>query len=191
MSEKNHGTMSATTNENSILNTSLSSPLLEEKEILLPYTNILPLGNYSSEIVSVSEIGEQSPCIDCVHRLTDNQDQTYWVKFRFFAPKDTAALAKKMIEYGFSGTFGDAWVGLCETVSIEQRPGSTKYVFIANRTLCENVSCSSQKKAEHASLSRKGRTLHQAPSRLEKERQALLSEEEDTEFDDFLPEEDE
>ena len=191
MSEKNNGTMSATTNLNSILNTPLSASLQKEKEILLPYTNVLPLGDYSSEIVSVSEVGEQSSCIDCVHRLTDNQGQTYWVKFRFFAPKDTDALAKKMIEYGFSGTLGDALVGLCETVSIKQRSGSKKYVFIASRTLCENVSVSSQKKLGHASLNRNGRTLHQAPSRLEKERQALLSEEEDTEFDDFLTEEDE
>lgn len=114
--------------------------------VILPYVNCLPVGSYESKIVEITDAVQNGVLvgIDCTHELIDSNGKVYCVKFRFFAPEDIQHLKATLRSYNLSGTLGSALMGLTESVDIAPRPGSAKYVWIANRSLRVTTSTNTQ-----------------------------------------------
>ena len=154
---------------------------------ILPYSNLLPIGRYSSEIISVADAMKYDTVIgiDCVHKLTNLEGKTFLVKFRFFAPHDTENLIKTLQAYGLTGSVGDVLTGLKEEVEITQRPGSNLYVYIAQRSLVADYPATKESHTpKKVGLS--GR-LSRRPSSVQSENiKKFFDDEEDEDFEDFL-----
>ena len=122
----------------SLLKKQISAPATQASaQAVLPYINNLPAGKYSSEIVDVSDAVQNGVIvgIDCIHKLTFENGNITFVKFRFFEPIDTSALIQVLASYGLSGNIGNALMGLKEEVDIAPRPNSARYVYIAHRAI--------------------------------------------------------
>lgn len=104
---------------------------------ILPYVGNLAIGQYESEIVAVDDAIQNDALvgIDCIHQLTDSNGKVITVKFRFFAPTEVDTLKKILSSYGMTGNLGSALLGLKETVDINHRPKSSRYLYISSRML--------------------------------------------------------
>ena len=187
MQNINSCTTSATQISNSILSTPISLDCVKNdtRDVILPYTDLLPIGRYSSKILSASEgVYSNKPYIDCVHELADEDEKVFVVKFRFFAPSETDALLDTLSSYRLTGTMANVLNGLEENVTIAPRPGSTKYVYISSRALVTTTvpSSSPSKKASFGKRNRFGSMLK--GSSKPQTRQSLLDDDDD-DFDDF------
>ena len=195
MQNINTCTTGATQIGGSILSTPITASTIHNNvpSTILPLATQLPLGNYKSEIVSVSDAIQNDEIIgiDCVHRLTNSDGSEYLVKFRFFAPKDIQSLIDILAGYGLTGNLGSALLGLKENVTIVPRPRSAKYVHISNRNLASST-VSSSPPAKKASLaSNRGHLCSKTHSSSTSSQRATLLDDDDSEFDDFLDEDDE
>ena len=110
---------------------------VQPQATILPYVNNLPAGKYSSEIIDVADAVQKGVIvgIDCTHKLTSENGNVTFVKFRFFEPIDTSALIQVLASYGLSGNICNALKGLKEIVDIAPRPNSARYVYIAHRDI--------------------------------------------------------
>lgn len=195
MLNTNSRTVCASQSSGSLLSTTISSSTMQNaSNIILPYATLLPEGSYMSKILSVGEgIYNDKAFMDCVHELIDSGGNVRQVKFRYFAPVDTDALFKKLADYKLVGTVADVLVGLEENITIAPRPGSIKYVCISDRALVVSSASSSSPAKKHSSLGKLGHFSNKTKSASKlSSREALLDEDDDdSEFDDFLEEDDE
>ena len=195
MLNTNSRTVCASQSSGSLLTTTISSSTMQNaSSIILPYADKLATGSYTSKILAVDEgIYQEKPYLDCIHELTDPNGEVKRVKFRFFAPVDTDALFKKLADYKLVGTVADVLVGLEENITIAPRPGSIKYVCISDRALVVSSASSSSPAKKHSSLGKLGHFSNKTKSASKlSSREALLDEDDDdSEFDDFLEEDDE
>ena len=170
-----------------------SSTMQNASNIILPYSALLPTGSYSSKVLTVDEgLYKENPYLDCTHELTAPSGEVWRVKFRFFAPVETEALFKKLADYMLIGTVAEVLTGLEENITIAPRPGSTKYVFIASRTLVTSTVSSSQPLKKSSSFGKHSRLGNKAnPSSRLSTRDALLVDDDAPEFADFLDEDEE
>lgn len=187
----------------SLLNTLIPTAVVQPsaQAVVLPYVGNLAGGQYTSEIVAVVDAVQNGAVvgIDCTHKLTDSSGNTLLVKFRYFAPSDIEALAKVLAEYGLKGGIGAALMGLQETVDIAPRPGSNRYLCIAHRVLLSNtasVTAPTQgTSVANTSCHKKGGVLSRHSrnpmSKSLSHTKSLLDADDDSEFDDFLDEDDE
>ena len=118
-----------------IIPSSMSSTSLQAA--ILPYVGNLAIGQYSSKIIAVDDAIQNGVLvgIDCIHELTDSNGNSVAVKFRFFAPTEVESLKNILSSYGMTGKLSSALIGLQETVNINYRPKSTRYLYISNRAL--------------------------------------------------------
>ena len=184
---------------NTLIPTAVAQP--SAQAVVLPYVGNLASGQYTSEIVAVDDAVQNSSIvgIDCTHKLTDSSGNTLLVKFRYFAPFDIETLAKVLAEYCLTGGIGAALMGLQETVDIAPRPGSNRYMSIAHRVLLSNtttVSAPTQgTSVANPSYHKKGgmlsRHTRNSMSKSLSHTKSLLDADDDSEFDDFLDEDDE
>ena len=195
MLKTNSCTVSAPQSFSSILSTqvSLSCTQNDITDVIIPYSDLLPIGQYSSKILSVSEgVCCNKPYIDCVHELVDENGKIYIARLRYFAPKETNALRDKLVEYRMVGTMAEVLNGLEEIVTIAPKSGSEKYVFISQRALATSTILSPSSAKKHSSLGKRSYFGNKAHSTSKSPtREVLLEDDEDEEFDDFLEEDDE
>ena len=178
----------------SLLNAAIAAtaPTESAYTAILPYANLLSVGHYSSQIISVADAMKDGTVmgIDCIHKLTNLEGKTFMVKFRYFVPRDTDNLINTLKAYGMTGSVGDALTGLQENIEIAQRPGSDRYVYIAKRSLVPNPSAAQESHAQKK-VGLSGR-LNRRPSSVQSENiKKFFEDDEDEDFEDFLDEEEE
>ena len=167
-------------------------------QYIFPTVNNLASGNYTSEILDVKDIVEPSgnlSAIDFYHRLTDSSGDVIYVRFRYYY-KELPGLAASLQQYPQVQTWQDA-VGLKEDITVAPK-SIGNYMRIAARTAClvsasaasPAVTPASAPPAKHGGFSSRLSSKH-SNKPVQTPRQALISEDDDAEFDDFLDESDE
>ena len=185
----------ATSFSSTVIPTAVSEP---QPSAMLPRIGALPAGAYHSEILSIVDaVQSDAPVgVDFVHQLTDAGGASYTVKFRVYAPHELQNLLAVFAGYGLSGSLDQVCLGLQEEVEIAPKAGSS-YLHIVRRhlSLLTNPQPLTSDTTEASSPTTKPRKRgicvgkHPASSRPSP--QALLGENDDDEFDDFLDEDDE
>ena len=184
----------ATSFSSTVIPTAVSEP---QPSAMLPRIGALPAGAYHSEILSIVDaVQNDAPVgVDFVHQLTDASGASYTVKFRVYAPHDLQNLVSIFASYGLSGTLDQVCLGLQEEVEIAPRAGGA-YMHIVKRCLAlsTNPQPPTSDTTEASSLTTKSRKrgicAGNRPASSRPSSQALLWEDEDDEFDDFLEDDD-
>lgn len=167
-------------------------------QYIFPTIKNLAAGNYYSEILDVQEVLQSDgslEAMDFYHRLTDSNGNVIYSRFRYYE-KELPGLATSLQQYPQVQTWQDT-VGLKEDITVAPKPKSN-YMRIAVRTASlasasatsPTVSPASAPPAKRGGLSSRLSSKH-SNKPVQTPRQALISEDDDDEFDDFLDESDE
>ena len=160
-------------------------------QYLSPTVQNLSSGTYASEILDIKEVVNADgslEALDFYHKLTDSGGNPLWVRFRYYN-QELAALAKEFSKYPSVKTWQDA-VGLQEQITVSPK-ATGNYMRVSIRAISNGttgIETSLQNSSSHKS--NRGLTSRKflgAKSTFSPQKQALLSEIEDDEFDVFLP----
>jgi hypothetical protein len=150
-----------------------------------------------SEVVDIQEVIDANSnleALDFYHKLTDSSGNVTHVRFRYY-DKELPALANSLKQYPQAKTWKDV-VGLQEDVTVAPKP-SGSYMHITARTASSsNVSqISSGASSTNSHPPKRGglssRLSNRGKKPVQTVRQALISEDEGDEVDDFFDEADE
>ena len=162
---------------------------------VFPTLQNLEAGNYSSEIVDVREVLDENgdlAALDFYHKLVDSNGNVTYVRFRYY-DKELPGLAQELMKYPQVETWKDA-IGIKEKVVVSKK-ASGNYLRISERCASEEADNSSMPSSPKSSDTKRSGGLlssrHRYPSQkpTTTQRIALMEEDDDSEFDDFLDDE--